>query len=118
MEITIHVERPVLQYDEPADEYVETGETVELEVTVTGSVSGRYRPATRWDPAEYGEVEIEYTVDQHGNSIELTDSERNEAEEALAEASREEDEGGEDPDDARDRARDRAYDDAHGFDDY
>lgn len=117
METTITIERPVMQYDEAEDTYVETDETVEIEVTVTGSVSGKYRPATRWDPAEYGEVEIECAVDNEGNEIELTDSERAEAEEKLAEDAREEQEEGEDPDDARDRQMDREYDRAHGYDD-
>lgn len=33
----------------------ETGERIELEYSVTG----RYHPATRWDPAEYPEVDFD-----------------------------------------------------------
>ena len=92
MEITFSVERPGLQYDEPSDTYVESGDYAEITVTVTGSVS-RCRPATRWDPAEGGEVEIEEVVDQDGNDIELTDAERETAEQLLGEEAADDDGG-------------------------
>jgi hypothetical protein len=87
--ISLTIERPG-----PTD----PDESVELTVEVRGTVS-RYRPATRFDPEEGGDVEIE-SVTLDGVNFELDAGEEAEAEEELARQARE------DAEEARDRDAD------------